>query len=65
MKKITTKLLVTALPLALLPVSSAFVSAARQGRAQIIPDANHACNLEQAEKYNLAVREFAHSVGWV
>lgn len=65
MKKITMLLLVTALPLALLPVSSAFVSAARQGRAQIIPDADHTCNLYQPEKYNQAMREFAHSIGGV
>lgn len=41
-----------------------FVSAALQGYAQIIPDAGHACNLDQPEKYNLAVREFAQSIGW-
>jgi pimeloyl-ACP methyl ester carboxylesterase len=64
MKKITMTLLVIALPLALLPVSSAFVSAACQGRAQIIPDADHACNLDQPEKYDQAMREFAHSIGW-
>jgi pimeloyl-ACP methyl ester carboxylesterase len=44
---------------------SKFVSAARQGRMQIIPDAGHACNLDQPENYNLAVREFGQSIGWV
>lgn len=44
---------------------SKFVSAARQGRAQTMPDAGHACNLDQPEKYNQAVREFARSIGWV
>lgn len=42
-----------------------FVSAARQGRVQTIPDAGHACNLDQPERYNQAVREFARSIGWV
>jgi pimeloyl-ACP methyl ester carboxylesterase len=44
---------------------SKFVSAARQGRVQIILDAGHACNLDQPEKYNLTVRQFAQSIGWV
>jgi pimeloyl-ACP methyl ester carboxylesterase len=44
---------------------SKFLSAARQGRAQTIPDAGHACNLDQPEQYNRAVREFARSIGWV
>ena len=44
---------------------SKFVSAARQGRAQTVPDAGHACNLDQPEKYDQAVREFARSIGWV
>jgi len=44
---------------------SKFVSAARQGRAQIIPNAGHVCNLDQPEKYNLAVRGFAESISWV
>jgi pimeloyl-ACP methyl ester carboxylesterase len=43
---------------------SKFLSAARQGYAQIIPGAGHACNLDQPEKYNLALREFAGSIGW-
>jgi len=41
-----------------------FVSAARQGQARLIPGAAHACNLDQPEQYNLAVREFARSIGW-
>jgi pimeloyl-ACP methyl ester carboxylesterase len=41
-----------------------FVAAARQGRVQTIPDASHACNLDQPEKYNQAVQEFARSIGW-
>jgi pimeloyl-ACP methyl ester carboxylesterase len=41
-----------------------FLAAARQGRAQTISDAGHACNLDQPEQYNEAVREFARSVGW-
>ena len=44
---------------------SKFVSAARQGRVQIIPEAGHACNLDQPEKYNLAVQEFTQSIDWV
>lgn len=44
---------------------SRFVSAARQGQAQIIAGSGHACNLDQPERYNLAVREFARSIGWV
>jgi len=42
-----------------------FLSAAQQGRVQTIPGAGHACNLDQPEKYNQAVREFAQSIGWV
>lgn len=42
-----------------------FVMAARQGRAQFVPGAGHACNLDQPEGYNLAVREFARLIGWV
>lgn len=42
-----------------------FLSAARQGRAHMVPDAGHACNIDQPEKYNQAVREFARSIGWV
>lgn len=42
-----------------------FVSAARQGRVQAIPNAGHACNLDQPERYNQAIREFARLIGWV
>lgn len=42
-----------------------FMSAARHGRVQIIPGAGHACNLDQPEKYNVAVQEFAQSIAWV
>lgn len=41
-----------------------FLAAARHGRVQTIADAGHACNLDQPEKYNQAVREFAKSIGW-
>ena len=41
-----------------------FLAAARQGRVQTIVDAGHACNLDQPEKYNQAVREFAQAIGW-
>ena len=41
-----------------------FLSAAGQGRVQTIPNAGHACNLDQPEKYNQAVREFAQAIGW-
>ena len=43
---------------------SKFISAARNGRVQTIPDAGHACNLEQPGKYDQAVREFAQAIGW-
>lgn len=41
-----------------------FLSAARQGTVLTIRGAGHACNLDQPEKYNQAVREFAQSIGW-
>jgi pimeloyl-ACP methyl ester carboxylesterase len=41
-----------------------FLAAARQGRVQTVLNAGHACNLDQPEKYNQAVREFAQSIGW-
>ena len=44
---------------------SKFVAVARRGRAWLIPGAGHACNLDQPEKYNLAVREFAQSIHWI
>ena len=42
-----------------------FVEALHQGRAQIVPRARHACNLDNPEAYNQAVRSFAQSIGWV
>jgi pimeloyl-ACP methyl ester carboxylesterase len=42
-----------------------FVAALHQGGAQIVPGAGHACNLDNAEAYNQAVRGFAQSIGWV
>jgi pimeloyl-ACP methyl ester carboxylesterase len=42
-----------------------FLAAALNGRVQTVADAGHACNLDQPEKYNQAVREFAHSIGWI
>lgn len=42
-----------------------FLSAARNGRVQTVADAGHACNLDQPEKHNQAVREFARSIGWM
>jgi pimeloyl-ACP methyl ester carboxylesterase len=41
-----------------------FVAALQQGGAQIVPGAGHACNLDNVEAYNQAVRGFAHSIGW-
>ena len=41
-----------------------FMAAAQQGRVQTILDAGHACNLDQPEQYNQAVRAFAQSIGW-
>jgi pimeloyl-ACP methyl ester carboxylesterase len=41
-----------------------FVAALRQGRAQVVPGAGHACNLDNPEAYNQAVRGFAQSIGW-
>jgi pimeloyl-ACP methyl ester carboxylesterase len=42
---------------------SKFLSAAHQGRAELIPGAVPACNLDLSDEYNLAVREFAQSIG--
>jgi pimeloyl-ACP methyl ester carboxylesterase len=41
-----------------------FAAAARQGSVLTIQGAGHACNLDQSEKFNQAVREFAHAIGW-
>lgn len=40
-----------------------FVAAMRQGRAQVIMGAGHACNLDQPEAYNQAVRAFEQAIG--
>jgi pimeloyl-ACP methyl ester carboxylesterase len=39
-----------------------FIGAHRDIRAQVIADAGHACNLDQPERYNEAVRAFAASI---
>lgn len=41
-----------------------FVAAMRQGRAQVVASAGHACNLDQPEAYNRAVRAFGQEIGW-
>jgi pimeloyl-ACP methyl ester carboxylesterase len=38
---------------------AAFVAASRHGRAQVVPGARHACNLDNPDAYNAAVRGFA------
>ena len=38
-----------------------FVAAMRNGRAQAIPAAGHACSLDQPELYNRAIREFGRT----
>jgi len=42
-----------------------FMAALQQGKAQVVPGAGHACNLDNPEAYNQAVRDFAQSIGWV
>lgn len=42
-----------------------FLAAMQQGRARVIPGAGHACNLDQPEAYNQAVRVFGQSIGWI
>jgi pimeloyl-ACP methyl ester carboxylesterase len=42
-----------------------FIATLQQGQAQIVPGAGHACNLDQPEAYNQAVRDFAQSIGWI
>lgn len=39
-----------------------FLAAMQQGRAQVIPDAGHACNIDQPEAYNHAVRIFGQDI---
>lgn len=41
---------------------AAFVAASRHGRAQIVPGARHACNLDNPDAYNAAVRGFANAL---
>ena len=41
-----------------------FLASLRQGRAQVVPGAGHACNLGKPDAYNQAVRDFAASIGW-
>jgi pimeloyl-ACP methyl ester carboxylesterase len=41
-----------------------FVAAMRQGRAEVVMGAGHACNLDQPEAYNQALRAFGQSIGW-
>jgi pimeloyl-ACP methyl ester carboxylesterase len=42
-----------------------FAAALQQGRVEIVPGAGHACNLDNVEGFNQAVRGFAQSIGWV
>jgi pimeloyl-ACP methyl ester carboxylesterase len=42
-----------------------FVAAMQQGHLQVVQGAGHACNLDQPEVYNQAVRDFGHSTGWI
>lgn len=44
--------------------AESFVAAARSGRLQTLPGAGHACNLDQPDAFNQAIRDLAHSVGW-
>jgi pimeloyl-ACP methyl ester carboxylesterase len=44
--------------------AATFARTLRDGRVQVIPGAGHACNLDQPEAYNAAVRAFAASIGW-
>ena len=42
-----------------------FLAAMQHGQSQVIANAGHACNIDQPEAYNQAVRAFAHSIGWI
>ena len=42
-----------------------FVAAMRQGRVEVIPNAGHACNLDQPEAFNRALRAFGREIGWI
>ena len=43
---------------------AAFAAAQHERRIAIVPGAGHACNLDQPDAYNRAVREFAASIHW-
>lgn len=43
--------------------AAAFAAAARHGRVQQVRDAGHACNLDQPDAYNQALREFGRECG--
>lgn len=42
-----------------------FLAAMQQGRVQLVPDAGHACNLDQPAAYNQAVQAFGQATGWI
>jgi pimeloyl-ACP methyl ester carboxylesterase len=44
--------------------AATFEAASRVVRVQTVSGAGHACNLDQPEKFNQAVRNFAQSIGW-
>ena len=41
-----------------------FAAALTRGRLQVVPGAGHACNIDQPEAFNRAVRGFAREIGW-
>jgi pimeloyl-ACP methyl ester carboxylesterase len=41
-----------------------FAAAMRQGQVRVVKGGGHACNLDQPEAYNQAVREFGQAIGW-
>lgn len=42
-----------------------FVAAMQNGRVAAIPNAGHACNLDQPEAYNQAVHKFGRLIKWI
>lgn len=42
-----------------------FLAAMQRGQSQVVAGAGHACNIDQPDAYNQAVRAFAHSIGWI
>lgn len=42
-----------------------FVAAMHEGHLQVVQGAGHACNLDQPEAYNQAVRDFGQTIGWI